>query len=476
MFEKKTGKNKYWNMHVSIIDKKTYNENKKIIAYEVKMEYININIEQIYGLYWTTWNEENGKITKSENTIIKEGVHIGQINETSILKQTISCARTIMDAKIKKGHQFLSEDDKKSYDDFMQNIFGINKKIVEQNNEMIFAMTLHRYDKFKKRVNFPAWITEKLNGDRVLVDIDPLSKKVNIYSRLKISYSGINFIEFESNYLINYIDRRIILDCEAFDKNKRLNEITGLIKNSNNIYTTYLNCFDMYIPLEPNEEFKNRYMNLMTLFKNIYHKIKREISDNTISELKNKYKLFDLSENQFGHFKYVNYCVVNNHNDIEFFFNKFKQDSKDNFEGAVIRNLNGKYELGSGNIRSYNALKYKEIYDAEFIITGFENGGKGKCNGTIKFICLTSKGVTFRSQIKEWDTKKKKEEYEKCLTINSYFNDNYANKYAKIQYSEIYDNGVPQQPYIISIRSSDDIIMDDDTIVDISMLEDSMDL
>ena len=43
------------------------------------------------------------------------------------------------------------------------------------------------------------------------------------------------------------------------------------------------------------------------------------------------------------------------------------------------------------------------------------------------------------------------------MTIDGYFEQTYGTKYAKIEYADIRDNGVPQQPYIIAFRDADDV-------------------
>ena len=61
------------------------------------------------------------------------------------------------------------------------------------------------------------------------------------------------------------------------------------------------------------------------------------------------------------------------------------------FEGSMVRNLKGKYQMG---VRSKDLLKVKLFEDAEFEIVGFTQA-EGGHSGCVKWICATKDGKQF---------------------------------------------------------------------------------
>jgi ATP-dependent DNA ligase len=79
--------------------------------------------------------------------------------------------------------------------------------------------------------------------------------------------------------------------------------------------------------------------------------------------------------------------------DVVGFFRRFRERG---FEGAMVRLHDGLYECGH---RSASLLKVKEHMDAEFEVTGCEEG-VGKDVGTATFVCVTEDGKEFRARMR----------------------------------------------------------------------------
>lgn len=80
--------------------------------------------------------------------------------------------------------------------------------------------------------------------------------------------------------------------------------------------------------------------------------------------------------------------VVNSYAEIKALHDKWVLEG---FEGAIVRNLDGKYEEGK---RSSNLVKVKAFQELEFHIVGVSEG-RGKFVGKAVFTCKTEKGLEF---------------------------------------------------------------------------------
>ena len=112
------------------------------------------------------------------------------------------------------------------------------------------------------------------------------------------------------------------------------------------------------------------------------------------------------------------------------------------YEGAMYRNLDGKYEFGK---RSYNLLKRKPRQSAEAVVHSVT---KDKNDWGI-LNCKTLEGVAFKCQMKVPRTKGELNyrEYDNALTL--------IGKSIMFEYEELSDAGVPTKPVGIMIREVD---------------------
>ena len=87
----------------------------------------------------------------------------------------------------------------------------------------------------------------------------------------------------------------------------------------------------------------------------------------------------------------VETITVNNEDELMDAFASFRAQG---YEGAMVRNAAGLYV----HKRSYDLQKIKSTDDAEFLITGV-NEGRGKLAGHGIFVCQTANGTTFEAKM-----------------------------------------------------------------------------
>ena len=110
------------------------------------------------------------------------------------------------------------------------------------------------------------------------------------------------------------------------------------------------------------------------------------------------------------------------------------------YEGIMIRNKDGEYGI---NKRSKHLQKFKEFFDQEFEIVGYEEG-KGNAEGTVIWICITENGDLFSAQ--PTGTVAERTEYFKN-------GDDYIGATLTVRYFEMTDDGIPRFPKGVAIRN-----------------------
>ncbi len=114
------------------------------------------------------------------------------------------------------------------------------------------------------------------------------------------------------------------------------------------------------------------------------------------------------------------------------------------FEGAIIRDYRGKYELGK---RSSLLLKVKSFMDEEFPITGFQEG-IGKFEGCVIWTCSTPEGNSF-NVIPKGTMKQKASWFQN--------GDKYIGELLKVQFFAYTKDRIPQFPVGLAIRLKEDL-------------------
>ena len=222
-----SNKIRFWKIYAYLIDL----SNKQIINLTNDLIDINnfksliLNQPKIKMYIITEYGQVNGKITKTEPTIIEEGKNLNKTNETTILTQSLIYMRNLYLKKMKSGY-----------------VTKLDNIIIEN----IYPMALQVYSKHKKHIKYPCYIQPKLDGIRLITKIE--NNEINLYSRRLNKFYG-----FEYNH------------------NLTLQQISGIVRNEDPDYSEKLKLqfyiFDC-IDLNNNYTFTERYNILFDLFKN----------------------------------------------------------------------------------------------------------------------------------------------------------------------------------------------------------------
>lgn len=113
--------------------------------------------------------------------------------------------------------------------------------------------------------------------------------------------------------------------------------------------------------------------------------------------------------------------------------------TKNGYEGTIIRNFHGKYDVGN---RSPNLQKYKEFQDGEFRIVSVEEG-VGSFVGKAVFVCQTENGNTF-NVVPEGTMDYRAMLYET--------RDQHVNRFLTVRYQTLTNDGIPQFPVGVDFR------------------------
>ena len=335
--------------------------------------------------------EENGKVVLTtrtgyidgkKTTATKEisGKNIGKKNETTPWEQAL------LDA--------MSKANKKRDEGYFDTINEANTTSV------VLPMLALTYKDRKHDITWPAYVQPKLNGVRCttsLTEDDPL-----YLSRKGKPYTTLNHLNDEIDVLLNSISGAA--DGEIYNPEWSFQEIIRAVKKYREGISEQLQYW-VYDIVDPQSDFVERSHRLKILsgFKNIV---------------------------------IVPTYLVQNEEEMIKYHNNFVTAG---FEGTIIRNKIGKYELAH---RSKNLQKHKDFKDEEFKIVGGEEA-TGEDKGTVVFICETDNGQTFkvrpkgsREQRREW------------------FNDidNLIGKYLTVKFQEKSEDDIPIFPVGLSIR------------------------
>jgi ATP-dependent DNA ligase len=386
---------RFWQIYGILQSKKDkINITKKIIDIDefnkLKEKNLKMYIHTEYGLI-------DGKLTKTEPTIIETGKNIGKKNETTVLTQSLINMRTLYLKKIKTGYKL---------------------KLDSTEKKLVFPMAIHRYDKFSDKINYPCYVQNKLDGHRCTISYDFKNDKLIVLSRRLHEINGFDFLKDEVKKVLEE-NHDLILDGELYNHNMDLQQISGIVRGSNikDKQKLEYHIFD-FIDLKHKLTFQERITILSTKF----------------NEHQNLIYLI-----------LVNTKIINSEEEG----NKIYENAiKNDYEGIVYKNMNALYQYSTiKESRSYEILKRKKHFDEEYKIFDYIDG-KGKDRGAIVFIMTTTEGKLF-NVVPNMTLKKRKEMYKLSLTD---FDNLYKGKWATIAFDEYSSDGTPLRARFIIIR------------------------
>lgn len=338
-----------------------------------------------YGL------QDGQKIIKE--TLIKSGKNISKSNETTVLEQAESEARSKWEKQRDKGYATNSDTGYLN----QESIIGLSFK----KNYSLLPMLAHRYDKFSHKIEFPAYMQPKLDGIRCL------GLKNRLQSRMGKPITSLPHIQntiCEILSLPEFADVRF-LDGELFSTNMAFQEITSIVRKQD--------------PPDNHREIEFHVYDLCFT------------QDKTFAE---RYQVLKRLVDKRGVIKIVETVVVTTSVELQ----RYTIDCvKKGYEGGMVRNAHGKYELDK---RSYNLQKIKTFQDGEFEIVNIKEDKDG---GAV-FTCRCG-FTTF--DVRPEGTIAQRKEY--LNNIPNVIGKNLSVRYFEMTTSE---NPVPRFPVGVEIR------------------------
>jgi ATP-dependent DNA ligase len=355
----------------------------------------------------------NGEVRTSIPTIIHSGNNEGKKNATNVVCQALRDAYSLHNKQLKKSSINIANGDTTRYPPMLAQVLSEQKKQPNYADD-----------------SNPIYIQRKYNGVRTVATID--FKEINgvrvptviMYSRRKNLYLGFNYMKEELFPVLDMYweaGRKLYLDGEVYSHGTPLQDISGQSRresNSSDAKYTYM-IYDCFIENEPNLLYSQR----------------KEIIDEIFSN-------FD-----FKYVENVETFRVSSKEEIDALYNQFLNEK---YEGAMIR-TNTKYIYSYNEKHSKNLLKIKPRMDAEYPISGYDVGKKGKAAGALMILCKIKKPddayiefpVTPAMEIIPRIELAK----QMATVINgkTFFEENYLNKPLIVYFDELSKDGVPQR-------------------------------
>ena len=345
---------------------------------------------------------ENGKMT-THTKEITEGKQ-----KRSILEQAQMILQRKYEDKMNKEGYTIDKITKDNQLKSEENEFELHK----------FRPMLAQNTNSKKidKINFDeVCVQPKLDGFRCIVFWSSKHNSVILMTRTGKYITFFNHIKLALEpFFKNKVHKNYILDGEIYSKEIPFQEIIGFThkkelskEDETKIVKIGYYIFDMFDILHQKLEFNKRYQ---IISKNFNKK------SNTL---------------------YLVPCKsIHSKEELKSYF---ASCIKDNYEGVMIRYLNGYYDI---NKRSKFLLKYKEFKEEEFtIISGKEAEGNDK--GTVIFECETPDKLTFF--VRPVGTREQRIKYFNNL-------DKYIGKKLTVQFQEYTDDKIPRFPVGKAIR------------------------
>lgn len=255
----------------------------------------------------------------------------------------------------------------------------------------------------KHLVKFPSFITPKLNGINGTYCL--VNDELVLTSRGGETYPKIKHLEEEIIKIMKLLDTDC-LNGELYIHGEHLQDIQSAVKKPNSL-SNKLKFFIFELP-NVNKKYSEKYDTFKFL--------------NSITNLSNVTS--------------VDPEIVESHEEIESIHNKYVSSG---LEGSVIYNHDSVYEF---NVRSSSVLKYKYVQDLEVEIMSYNVDKNGHPVFNVSY-----NGKEFKVKPTGTDLDRKE--------IIRNFEEEYKNKWYKIEYEMFSKSGIPLKPIGICLRYCD---------------------
>jgi DNA ligase-1 len=364
---------------------------------------------EIYSWSISVYPKSNHFIIKTEHGL-KEGKKV--IHE-KVIEKGKGKKTTEEQAIAEATTKFNNKKSKEGYVDNLANIqssYIIRPMLAEK-------FQLEHYNGIYKgfKIEYPFYMQPKYDGIRALCHYDKKGNKIRLETRTGKPILHMDHIEKSllELYNKNILKENIILDGELYSHTLSFEIFSGLwrLKEIDQEQLSQIKqiVFCPYDIIDLN--------NLTMVYKERYQFLKNKSLYNSIIE-------------------YVNTYLVHNENEV---MEKYIQFMNDKFEGAIIRDPNGIYEI---NKRSKYLQKMKNMLDDEFVIIGYHDG-VGVDKGAVIWDCITKDGKEF-SATPSWTKEYRKQMYKEA--------EKYIGKKLTVKYQEYTEDGKPRFPIGKAIR------------------------
>jgi len=338
---------------------------------------------------------EGGKTSVSIKNA--EPKNVGKANETDAYAQAIKEMGALIKKQIDKGYVEDTDD---------------------LHDATLLPMLAQDFHKSKHRIKYPALIQPKLNGIRCFAVRN--NDTIMFFSRRGNKYTTLDHM---IPTLLGVMDDGAVLDGEIYHHGWSLQRISSAIKKqSEDSALLQYWVFDTFIP---NTDCETRLAILQNTLGDPSY---------LVSPVRFIYTNFVDSEEQVIDFT--------------------KQAIEEGFEGGIVRNTSGLYDL---NVRSENLQKVKFMQDKEYTIVSHDKEHvqvpvgidpfyltpKYQIVNGVIWVCVTEDGKTFKVRPKG-TTENRREWYKNAKS--------YYGKMLTVKFQELSDDGIPIFPVGVGIR------------------------
>lgn len=352
-----------------------------------------------WGVIKVRFGQVGGKIQESEE-VIKEGKNAGRSNATTPEQQAHLEAEARWLKQRKKGYVLAQSD---AEEDF------VDVHVIEGG---IPPMLAHSFAKHGDKIKYPAYVQPKLDGIRCIAVLE--DGKCTLWSRTRKPIRGVPHVQLALEKA--FPGCSMVLDGELYvhDYRDRFEEIVSIVRQDE--------------PKEGHEVVEYHAYDVATPAKAM---LPFHVRNSELESIMGGLRCSCLVP--------VPTIRVHDEGHLMVFFQEFL---KEGYEGAIVRNADGKYV----NKRSYDLQKIKEFDDAEFPIVGVEEG-RGKLAGHGIFVCAAGNGERFSVKMSG-----------SVEHLKRYLEDpsSWQGKKLTVQYQGLTGaNGVPRFPVGLRIRGEE---------------------
>ncbi len=352
------------------------------------------------GEHWAVITTEHGQVggkLQTTSDTLKVGKNPGKANATSPYEQAFKEAEAKWTKQKKKGYVESKEKAEAG---------EVDEAVIKGGVEPMLAPS-DVYPHYGKDIKFPCFTQPKFDGNRCIAIVK--NGKCTLWTR---SRKAINSVP----HIVKAIERAcpegdFIFDGELYNHNYRDN------------FEDLMSLIRVPSPRDGHEVIEYHVYDLPSK-KAGFAERHEELS-----------KLLDRFAWDDSPIRRVRTLVANNKAEI---FAQHEQNLDEEYEGTMVRN-DGPYE---GGRRSRHLQKLKTWKDAEYKITGFEEG-RGKDAGTVgAFVCITPEGKEFKARLKAT--------YDRRREL--FGRKDFIGKDLTVKYQNLTGDGIPRFPIGKAIR------------------------